>query len=70
MSKQHAAKKIPGTSLRSYRGHFIDRVPTYSERGPKFVWNCRETPNSEAYDSADTLRDAKHWVDVAVDGAA
>ena len=60
MAKRHSAKRISHGHY-EYRGHRIEEVGRYDCGGA--AWNITHNDESEAHDTANTLKDAKALID-------
>ena len=61
MTKFKATKNFIGNY--TYRGFVIDAVPTEAMNGSTAFWTITPPGESDPSDAANTLRDAKDWVD-------
>jgi hypothetical protein len=66
MTIRHTAKKVFAGQY-VYRGYTIDGVPTESMNGTISHWNIIAPGCDMADDAANTLRDAKEFIDCVID---
>jgi len=58
----HTATKIR-TGEYEYRGYNIEEVGQYGDTPNISQWNIRHLTEDQAHDSANTLTEAKGWID-------